>query len=352
MAINMQDQIDLLKSQLAEYQAEIPVNENKVNALLNRISELEYEMAQQQHAQQIREQEIQEKVEADEIKFNVPGVDFTQLPSELIQLIDAIVHADRKRIYLEEAAKTDELTAKHKDELATANNEVANYKSQVDNLQGIISTGKSAIENIARENRELHDQVGSVKIENEDLQKKLANAAAQLEENAKEIERLNSQIEDYQKAKVFGEVKAQQIIDVTPEETSTMQNLVNSITKKYVNVTPIGGNWHEATAEDGTKTVVHASELPSLETQGSPFRNDSETNVTNNQLPVAQTVENVGGSFPIILPPSIPTVEAGGSQGQQPNQPMAQEATVTTSQLEERLAQFASEYGLVKSNVA
>lgn len=292
------------------------------------ISDLEAQIAAAE--QEVREKEIQEKVEGDEITFNVQGVDFTKLPAEMIQLIDVVVRADRKRIYLEEAAKTDELTAKHKDELAAASDQVSSYKAQVEVLQKNNTSLQSQVDDLSREN----ERVGSIITKQEttiqDLDKKLTNSAAQIDENQKEIERLNSQIDDYQKAQVYGERTAQKIIDVTPDETNAMQNLVNSISKKYIDIQPIGGNWHEAVAEDGSKTVVHTKDLPSLETQGSPFRD--ETNpalLISNQLPSTETVENVGASFPQVQPPAIPTVQSESTDG-----------TVVPKTMEQRVAEL------------
>lgn len=332
MSVSIEDQVALLEDQLTEHEQRIPRDQVKIDSLSARIAELKGELRSQAE----QKQKIEEVIEEGEIAFNIPGVDFKQLPAEVIQLIEKIVRVDRRSCLAEVEKDMETIRVEYRAKLTASEERESQLNRRVGELEDIIDTGKAANASLTHDNGSLRDRISELISENEDLHSKLANASAQLEEKDQEIERLNSEIQDHRAAKVFGERQAQKIIDVTPDETSEMQALVS----KIVSVNHYRGNFYDVVLEDGTKQTLHKDQLGEVEKKENSFRGQGEGNnqadSSNDQLPASQTAQGV--TFPTFTQlPQTPAI--GLAEGDVRGEVAEQDAGPVTRQEFEELKQ-------------
>lgn len=199
---------------------------------------------------------IDERVEAEAVPFAVAGVDLNDLPVEVVQLIETVVKADRRRIYAEHAEEIQKIEA-------GAEERELQLRRQNEELQAKIAEYEATISEYERKIAELGDEVA-------DLAAKRDAAVEQYEEVKQEniilrqvndsiqrdIERLNSQIDDMRKAQVWGERQAQSIIDVTAEEQEEIQKRVEAVRKLYTHRDDTWGTMSILYDEKGNKHVV------------------------------------------------------------------------------------------------
>lgn len=201
--------------------------------------------------QQDKVQAIEEKVHNEAVPFAIEGVDFTQLPAQLITVIEKVVKADRRRIYAEHAL-----------ELEHIENEYDEYKQNaegnISGLQANLSVLQQDYDNAARELKEQTEETIRLIAERDEARKNRDNASAQLEEAKAENERLKSEIDDYRKAKVYGEREAQSVIDVTPTEAEDINNAI----KQFL-TSEDWGSVIKATKADGSFELVKRDEFNS-----------------------------------------------------------------------------------------
>lgn len=149
---------------------------------------------------------------------------------------------------------------------------------RADELQEFIDMQKATI---AEKDKEIHD----LKNRMNEIEQNRKNAAAQLEEAQAEILRLEDQIDEMRRANVFGERKAQQIIDVTPTTNELYEQAKKATAaKRQVKIIgSIGANFKEVEDAEGNTDVIHVSaigseveavdsfpELPALEIPAQP----------------------------------------------------------------------------------
>ncbi|WP_028609220.1 hypothetical protein [Paenibacillus harenae] len=259
----LQDQLEEVEAELRnEHQRGALMDSGKVAELAERRQELNTKISVQAQAE--REQAIEERVHS-EITFAIPGVDFTKLPVELINVIHLVVKSDRRRII-----------AEHAIELEQIENEFDAYKQNAEgNYNGLLANHnqlEQEYEACARELKEQTEETVRLIAERDDARKNRDNAAAQYEEAKAEIERLKGQIDDYQKAKVYGEREAQSIIDVTPNEAEE----INEAIKLFVS-SENWGSTEKLYLPDGTFKVVKRSELSEWQLSTPPTLGGSET---------------------------------------------------------------------------
>ena len=204
---------------------------------------------------------IEEKVHSEGIPFAVDGVDFSDLDAETITLINAVVKADRRRIYGEHAIELEQIenAAEERElQLKRQNEELQRFsKEQSELIEALRASNANLVGDIGI----LTDKLSLLKLDNEDLQSKLSNASAQLEEKNTEITRLQSEVADYQKAKVFGEREAQGIIDVTPSEKDEIAAALEALKKKRYVSRENWGPVDKLTLPDGSFEVVKRAEV-------------------------------------------------------------------------------------------
>lgn len=265
---------------------------DELNIVRNNLSAKKEELRQLQEKEQARAEVIEAKVQDEAIPFAVAGIDFTELPAEVITLIDEVVKADRRRILRE-----------HEEELkqveSAAEEREIQLKRKNDELQ-------QAINAYLEENNLLRNQVHQLTLEKQDAEQKRDAAVTEMEhfrteldKANTEIDRLNSQIDDYQKEKVFGERQAQQIIDVTPEENNSISAAIEAVKKLYAKVED-WGSVQKVIKPDGTFELTTrqqlAEEWAPIEPPEVPsFRGeDSQTDIVAPEVaaPVEDTFPN------------------------------------------------------------
>lgn len=285
----------------------------KITQLEQRRADVQYELDGINKA--AKEQAIEERVHS-EITFAIPGVDFTQLPVELISVIQLVVKADRRKSFAEHATELEKIEQEAEAKIQAAEDSSAYLTAHNDELKKIIENGKADNARLIRENGELRDYTYQLNLEKEDKDTKLANAVTQLEEAKAEIARLESQVEDYQKAKVLGERQAQAVIDVTPTEADEINAAIKQLFVKSEN----WGSVEKLYLPDGTFKVVKRDELadwtaitpPPLlggsETLAETFQDEvAEANATDSGISAPQAPlldfrsqeESNGGGLPV-----------------------------------------------------
>lgn len=195
---------------------------------------------------------MEQKVCAD-LPFFVAGVNASDLPVEVIELIESIVHADRRRILDE-----------HSEEVSTLSKAFADYRvqaeQQIEESKAEFIVLEKEYDTCARELKEQQVETMRIIEERNEARQNRDNAAQQIEELKAEVRRLEEQVAEYQKAKVFGEREAQQIIDITPTETDSIQSKIDAVRKLYTK-TEDWGSVIKAEKQDGTFELVGRDEL-------------------------------------------------------------------------------------------
>ena len=274
---------------------------NDLNLVRNRLSEKREELRIAQEKEQVRAEVIEEKIHAEEIPLAIAGIDFTELPAEVITLIDAVVKADRRRMLNEHAIELEQLETE-----ARTNGRISEeLRGKLDECERV---GIERGQEVDRLKSELFD----LNILAADVQRNRDNAARLLEEANAEINRLKSEIEDYQRAKVFGERQTQHIIDVTPEENTNINAAVDAVKKLYAKVEDWGsvqkvikpdGSYELATRQQ-VATEWQAADVPDS------FRNaDNNSDTQDNTVPSSEAIEAVEPpelQFPTQDEPTVP----------------------------------------------
>lgn len=270
-------QLEEVRARLAELD---PNNRNHLGEI-SRLKSQEAELLKMIEEQQEREQKQEEKING-EITFAVDGVDFTQLPAEVIKLINIVVKHDRRQLFEEQNREFAELQRKHREEIDELKDEAQNWQRQT----------REANERIAELQDEIHDlreELHQTKAERDDFAQRFRNATILLEEKDQEIERLQREIEDMKAAqeRTYAESK-QNVIAINPDPDDDLQALVNSIAAQFAGAED-WGSVIKVTKQDGTFEVVkrdvyervleqiEAPELPEVQPIGGSFRSESQT---------------------------------------------------------------------------
>lgn len=279
--LTLQEQLNAVETKLsAERDLGSQKDAEKIAILEQQQAELHKAISDQEQeaAQMVRIAEQEERIESEPIPFQLAGVDLSALPVEFIEVMERIIKIDRRNMAEGPNKEIQRLIdASREDGRAWAERELQ-LKRQNDSLQhkvyeqqDIITNGKGANAELVREIGDLRDHIAKVNFEKDDSDSKRDAAMAELDGVKLELEMAREEIQQMRAADHYGESKAQKIIDITPEETSEIQNLVNNLAKKLVTVNAIGGNWKEVVYDDGSKQVVHANDVAKLE-EVLPFR--------------------------------------------------------------------------------
>lgn len=218
---------------------------DELNMISNQIAEKQYEQA--------KEAALEEKVHAEGLPFAISGVDFTKMKPELIEVIELVVKADRRRIFAEHAVELEErdnMYASGKVDYGLLEDKYNELVEKVEEQNDIMRQKDHEIRQILTENATLNQQLN-------DINQKRDAAAAQLEEANAEIARLKDEIADYQKAKVFGEREAQNIIEARPEEAAEINDALKKLYLSFENF----GTVNKVLKPDGSYEIVKTAEL-------------------------------------------------------------------------------------------
>lgn len=206
---------------------------------------------------------IEERVQEAPVPFAVAGVDLDGMPVEVVELIQSVVFADRRRLMAEHAEEIRQLEEKHANEIAGYEEREIQLRRQNDELQEKVKAYESRImqledevEDLAAKRDAAVEQLEEVQDINKILQVQINDFREENTELRKEIERLNSQIDDMRKAQVWGERQAQSIIDVTATEQEEIQRRVEAVRKLYVSRDDTWGTMSIIYDQEGNRHVV------------------------------------------------------------------------------------------------
>lgn len=199
---------------------------------------------------------IDERVEAEAVPFAVAGVDLNDLPVEVVQLIETVVKADRRRIYADHAEEIQKIEAGAEERELQLRRQNEELQAKIAEYEATISQLEAEVADLAAKRDAAVTQYEEAKREISELTSKIDNLIQERNELRKEIDRLNSQIDDYQKAKVWGERQAQSIIDVSAEEQEEIQKRVEAVRKLYTHRDDTWGTMSILYDEKGNKHVV------------------------------------------------------------------------------------------------
>lgn len=258
-------------------------NESKLRAIEEEdaaynaeLEQIQQAKSEQEAAQQVRIQAQEEKIENEPVPFQLAGVDLSALPVEFIAVMEQITKIDRRNMAEDHNKEIQKMIdANREDGRAWAERELQlkrqNNELQHENIAQSLYIS-DLTDNLAAE-KQNHDEVlrllNETKLQLNDALSKRDAAMNELDGVKLALEVAQEEIQ-MRAADHNGEANAQKIIDITPEETSEIQDLVNNLAKKLVTVNAIGGNWKEVVYDDGSKLVVHADEVEQLKAVASP----------------------------------------------------------------------------------
>lgn len=328
-------QLQQVKESLAKLDPNNRDNLVEIARLKTQEIELTKQVADEEavEAQQGREQQKQESIDSTvdalaqmfealfpeaTYKLLIGITDFEEKRQNFYQLTNMLITEKLEASY----AVQEQILAQRDDSIQTLTSQAAEYKAQYEEEKRVRETTQEAFNKLSDDYTALE-----------------ARAATDKAGYEATISNLNAKIDAAQKAK--NETKPSQ----------SFAEKINSIkSKNELSPDEMLARWNARQTSDSVKI-----EVPSIQ-QESSFRSESSgdhsTDTSNHQVLASETL--TGEQFhQKVQPPAIPAVEAGGSQGQQSNESVAQETgTVTKAELEARLAKFANEYGLMKSEVA
>lgn len=208
--MNAKAQLRMVREKLAQLDS----NNRDHLAEIAQLKSQELELIKQVEAEEA-EAEFEAKAEErlnQEISFNIPGVDFTDLPAPVIQLISEVVRHDREKLLAEHKEELLELHAQLKEVERAAEEREEQLRRQNNELQ----------EKLTETERELLD----VKFSLEKMTEQRDNAARIIDEQKEEIEQLNIKIEELQRAKAADKKTT---ITIPVSSGKTMQQLIDEV---------------------------------------------------------------------------------------------------------------------------
>lgn len=258
---------------------------DELNMISNQIAEKQFEMEQQQ----AKEAALEEKVHAEGLPFAISGVDFTKMQPELIEVIELVVKADRRRIFAEHAVEVEQL----ENEISDRRESQMKIGYEHAKLQEEYDKACQELADQTTETLRLID-------ERNELRRNRDNAVAQLEEANAEIARLKDEISDYQKAQVFGEREAQNIIETNEKEAAD----INEAIKKLYLTSENFGAINKVTKPDGTFELVKTDDLNANWIPESEVTGQDSFRIEDNQT-VAQDC-GIPAAEDTLTPPPFP----------------------------------------------
>lgn len=295
----LQAQLADLEAQKAKLFEDGTADQVLVSRLNEQIKAVQFQIAQLNAQQAV----IEEKVNGEGIPLAITGVDFTNMPSGLIEVIDKIVRADRRRIYADQAKIEVQRDAEN-----------AAYKEQTEQRIAVLQQDYASLElEYVDATADLKEQTAETLraiAERDEARKNRDNAAVQLSEAQKEIARLNSQIDDYQKAKVFGEREAQNVIEIEAEASEV--EAINTALKNLYTSFENYGNINKVTKPDGSTELVKSDALLNEWTQA-PAGGSETSQGTFPEVPALVTeVGGLSDTEAAITPPPFQGDMAAG----------------------------------------
>lgn len=256
MTTQLAARVNELQSVLDAAQKAEPFDINLYNEAKNKLETAREQLAQEQQLQQ-----IEQKIHETDIPLAVVGADFTNLPSEVIVLIEAVVKADRKRIY----AETGKEAQAAAEALRATELQLASTQDSFKHAQQTVMKLEQDKEQAVQLNTRLQQDLANITMEkaaanaerDEALQYR-DNAANQLSELQAELASLKQQLADAKAA-----VKAQP--DQTPiqadaDDTAAINSAVESVKRLYKGFENFGAI-NKVTKPDDSFELVSTKDL-------------------------------------------------------------------------------------------
>lgn len=283
-------QIEAEKQKLEVVRSAETVNTDKENAILNKISELEFELKQKQAEQEEREQRKQETIEATtsidilaqifdtllpakEFKailgpdsYDVLSQDFKQVIQ--VYVTDTVLAPVYAQHELEIAQKDDRI--KHlNDQSLAVQKQLDAANDQLDQANGAIEIANSELDYERQQHEKTTEQLGTVKKQLEDAQAQIEKGNAAISENCK----LRQDIVDLET-----KIQAVQQPKTESQPSQKLDDMLNAIkSRKELSVDDHIAKWN---ARNDVK--IEVPEVKAPEITGSPFRGeDSENSQTD-----------------------------------------------------------------------
>lgn len=182
-----------------------------------------------------RAEAIEEKAHSAEIPFAVAGIDFTELPAEVITLIDVVVKADRRRLLNEHAIEVEQLESDH---FARIQEKIREYNELEEHTKRIEANESK----LAEEVTQLSAKVFQLDLEKRDAEEKRDAAVFEKEaiESAlngaqDEIAHLQAEVYELKRAKEYSNRQTEQV-SANEEETASISAAVEAVKKLYEKV--------------------------------------------------------------------------------------------------------------------
>lgn len=225
---------------------------NELNMVRNRLSEKRYELKQQEEKEQARAEEIEQKVHDEDIPFAMAGIDFTGIPDKVIQLIDAVLRTDRRRLLNEHAIELD-LKDNEIEELMAANKSIADEYEKLSVQNNEISASLHNEIMLRLDAEEKRDAAVRDKEENYTVMN------AEIQSQKATIDELRAKLEQYEKAAEY-QARQDQPISMTAEETNSLQASADAVKKLFARAED-WGSVIKAVKPDGTFERVSRAEF-------------------------------------------------------------------------------------------
>lgn len=349
MSAPIQDQINLLKEQLAEYLQDIPPNENKISAIRNRIAELEAEAGQKEQEKAEREQAKDSAIDGfvDVLKDMYEAL----FPADRFRQEWGINEYEEKRAQFYQlnhayfAEKVDEIHQQNEYILAQKDERIKLLNDQSLKVQEQLDAALNTIRGLREEAVAEADNYNDIIDELKDEKKQLADEL-RITKKAHEMTLNDNKYlaADYDKLKVENEelkdklASAQQPKEVKP--SGKLSDIMGQIKSKNE---VAADEWlARFNARQKPEDKLEVPEITPPAPTESPFRSDSADNQTNAADDRIHTpeVDQVGATFPVVEAPTVPSLVNPMDQGQHSGEAPAH---VTKAELEERLAQLKQE---------
>ncbi|MDQ0873784.1 chromosome segregation ATPase [Paenibacillus sp. V4I3] len=204
------------------------------------------------------------------------------------------------------------------------------------------------------ENKRLIEVKGQAELERDDFKKRFENAGELIKELQTEVSRLKDrEMELLKRAEEAPLLYPHKVIDITPSNLDAGEAIREQRAKELAAkpkvwdlqwVDELKQTEYKGVGEDGTELIIKRLELGRYNVQVGPRPEQAVTEVVAEDVQDSVTQEEPFQIVKSVEPPTIPMAQGPSISG-------VQEA-VTKEYIEDRLAQFASEFGLVKGQVA
>lgn len=223
----------------------------------NRVTEIEAELKLKEQEQKVADVDSMELPFDFDTDFGVEGVN---------QIVRQMLKEERANNFVAFNAEYDRLKAENDEELAGYAERELQLQRQNDELQREVTMRVNLIIDLTNDKEKAEKDYYELEERMKEVEQNRKNATDQLEEAHAEIERLERLVDEQRIQNAFGERGMQRTIDVTPTVNDLYEQAkAATAEKRKVMVTAEIGLYREVEDENGTKEMVHHTELAGME---------------------------------------------------------------------------------------